>query len=249
MKKICLFFPLLLFCISLSGQTLKTYNGPYHGGQATYSYIEQEDGSRIYQGDFSWKQTINDRNITAKGKFVDGKRDGLWIFTVAQTKSKSLPANETLRVVYVNGRHSGEYSYKASAKYTGQGASSAFVRSNLVKAPEGMVLTATCKDNLFDGSLTITSKDGEKWEAQYNASEQPYKIGIWKYIASNGTYFYDMATNSQYLINKETGERQDRNSSGWSTYQTSIQARCLDLEAFCEPYPKTSGRYEPITEY
>lgn len=250
MKRDCILITTLcLLSLSMSGQSLKTYNGPFHGGQATYTYIEQEDGSRVYQGDFSWKQTINERDITAKGKFANGKRDGLWVFTATQTKNKSLPANETLRVDYVNGKHSGEYSYKASENYSEKGATGNYIKSEITSAPEGMALFATCKDNLFDGTLTITSKGGEKWEAQYNATASPYMTGIWKYSGKNVNCFYDRETNKQYMINLETGEKMDKISSAWSIFQTSIKTRCLDLEAFCEPYPKTSGRYEPITNY
>ena len=249
MRKFCITLLLPLFCFSAIGQTAKTYTGPYHKGQATYSYIEKEDGSRVYEGAFTWKERVEMRDLTAKGNFVNGKRDGLWVFTATNISKSKIPTTETLKVFYKDGVHAGEYSYKAAANYSGKDAKGSFIKNDYGSAPEGMVLTATCKDNRFDGVLKMSGTSGLKWETTYDASGSQYKTGIWKYTNEVGTYYWDKNNNEQYLINKETGDKESRNSSGWSVYQGSIKARCIDLEAFCEPYPKTSGRYVPITEY
>ena len=41
------------------GQTLKTYSGLYEGGQATYTYFEDENGERIKHGKFTYNKKNN----------------------------------------------------------------------------------------------------------------------------------------------------------------------------------------------
>ena len=77
MKKIhlLLYLALLLPIISIAQKTQK-YNGPFPGGTATYSFYENADYERIYNGNFKFN---NGYSQTLSGKFVDNKRNGLWI--------------------------------------------------------------------------------------------------------------------------------------------------------------------------
>ena len=246
--KITILLLLIPLAIPAMGQNLKTYSGSYDGGKATYTYIENEDGSRIYQGDFSWEKSIKYRDLTAKGTFKDGKRDGLWVFTSKTTSNTSFPASETLRVMYKDGNHEGEYSYKASPNYSGKGSGN-YIMTEYTRAPQGMTVEATCKDNLYDGKLTLGTLSDSKYEVEYQASSSAYRVGIWKFITPGGVYYYNRETGEKYLISSETGEKIKGYDSCWDTYTSSIKVRCIELEAFCEPYPSTSGRYVPIQKY
>lgn len=76
----------------LNAQQLKTYTGDYRSlsvldmvnPKATYSYYENEDYERIYNGDFSCTFQVanySGRNLqrgSIKGQFKDGQYDGCW---------------------------------------------------------------------------------------------------------------------------------------------------------------------------
>lgn len=79
---------LLLSLLSASGQSqstthgsLKSYNGKFEYGNATYSYYENDQLERIYHGDFKYKYEVNGETIvSAKGTYSDGQMDGVWEF-------------------------------------------------------------------------------------------------------------------------------------------------------------------------
>lgn len=55
----------IVFCINSisNAQELKTYDGLYKDGHATYTYFEKDDGSRIYHGKFTYSR-IYPKNYT-----------------------------------------------------------------------------------------------------------------------------------------------------------------------------------------
>jgi len=96
---------LLLITISLFAglhpffsQTLKTYDGDFKKGKAKYTYFENPDGTRIYQGKFTYVEE-NDNIISTdnlyshatanfhsvhqeSGNYLNGKKDGIWTISV-----------------------------------------------------------------------------------------------------------------------------------------------------------------------
>lgn len=79
---------LLIINFSSFAQTIKTYNGNYENGQATYEYYENSDYERILHGKFSFKsnmgnpsQNINTRFVETTniiGSFKENKKSGKW---------------------------------------------------------------------------------------------------------------------------------------------------------------------------
>lgn len=85
---------LIIVCASIKAQTLKTYSGTYKGGNARYTYYEDNDGGRIYHGSFIFtsskkKQYSTNSNEafsdTITGKFENGKPVGNWYYKHKQT--------------------------------------------------------------------------------------------------------------------------------------------------------------------
>lgn len=77
-----------MFCIiSLfaNSQTMQIYDGPFKLGQvegnARYSYYENENFERVYNGNFIYTYKIESATIDIKGKFIKDKRDGNWTIT------------------------------------------------------------------------------------------------------------------------------------------------------------------------
>ena len=54
---------LFCMCMAMNAQRLKTYSGPYNDSRymaldvpkATYTYKNAEDGTRIFEGNFTWQ--------------------------------------------------------------------------------------------------------------------------------------------------------------------------------------------------
>ncbi|MDE6351922.1 MAG: hypothetical protein K2K88_02110, partial [Muribaculaceae bacterium] len=82
---------LLVVCISVSSQAQtsdnhKTYSGPYGNrsrpyggtitGTATYQYIDDPNGGRIYDGSFKYK----DEEVTYTGNFKNNRQVGKWVY-------------------------------------------------------------------------------------------------------------------------------------------------------------------------
>lgn len=74
------FFLIHLLFNTVKSQTIKTYNGRFENGTATYSYYENEYLERIYHGNFSYKVNTSRYNGSASGKFLHNKKRGSWTY-------------------------------------------------------------------------------------------------------------------------------------------------------------------------
>jgi len=74
-------------------QSLKTYAGNFENGSATYSYFENDNYERIYQGKFDFNESVikyDGLRLNISGSFLNDQRNGKWIFSVKNTKSPVL---------------------------------------------------------------------------------------------------------------------------------------------------------------
>lgn len=96
----------LTICLGLylnsNAQSLKIYSGKYKRGKATYSYRDNPEGGRIFEGDFTYTFSSG----SASGRFKNNKKDGVW-------KYKSSLAD--LTATYKNGILDGLYEYSNTA--------------------------------------------------------------------------------------------------------------------------------------
>ncbi len=79
----------------------KTYSVPYEYGTATYTYVDNPEGGRIYDGKFVFK--ANGGTIT--GSYKNDKKDGLWIYE---------DGHSILKVEYSEGEYGGDYVYEGT---------------------------------------------------------------------------------------------------------------------------------------
>lgn len=102
-----LFFVLgLLFnVLILNAQALKTYSGKYKSGTATYTYKDNPEGGRIYEGDFVYIRNNGMGKVT--GKFKNDRKEGKWTYT----NKSSLMSMPVLKATYKNGMLDGPYQY------------------------------------------------------------------------------------------------------------------------------------------
>ena len=94
---------------SPAGPALKTYQGEYEGGRATYTYYLDADDRRVRHGSFehirlekghslilNWQVISTDYTETREtGTYVDGDSTGRWTITVTEY---SLPGNRRARL-------------------------------------------------------------------------------------------------------------------------------------------------------
>lgn len=105
---------LFCMCMTMNAQGLKTYSGVYRANahfllgtqKATYTYKTAEDGTRIYEGNFTYSCTTNP-NLYKKvtGRFHDDCKEGLWTYTDKSSETK------TLKINFKGGYRDGIYEY------------------------------------------------------------------------------------------------------------------------------------------
>lgn len=105
----------LTICLGLylnsNAQSLKIYSGKYKRGKATYSYRDNPEGGRIFEGDFTYTYSYPgiEGSVTgsASGKFKNNKKDGVWKYVKNTTN--------ILKATYKNGVLDGLYEYTNTA--------------------------------------------------------------------------------------------------------------------------------------
>ena len=94
MKRIIILFFILLNSYNFSlCQKLSNYTGNYKGGMATYSFIEDENQARIYQGPFKFTKNISYehfRNVQITGEYKKNLKTGLWKYMGNDDSSKAV---------------------------------------------------------------------------------------------------------------------------------------------------------------
>jgi hypothetical protein len=184
----------LMFSIFVSAQTLKTYTGAFkdgsfeNSGKATYTYYENEDFERIYNGSFNYNNGAvigffkNDKRdsiwtfteagvhnklnykLIIKGSYKDGKMNGLWTYKKTET-----PANKVLQsssVFFSNGIMTGDYEYLDNRTVTQRD-----VESDI------SVKGKYDKDGFFDGDWIVKyKKNGIEYEER---SRYKYGYQYW----------------------------------------------------------------------
>ena len=88
MKSLVLTISILSATTYSFSQKLQIYSGAFEGGKATYQYYENDQYERVYHGDFKYQS----EGLTVTGKFVNGKKDGIW---------NSPPALVQFRNIYI----------------------------------------------------------------------------------------------------------------------------------------------------
>ncbi len=173
-KFLCCIAMLFCMCVTMNAQGLKTYSGVYTvddtPGKATYTYKDADDGTRIYEGNFSFSRVFkpNVDYYKIEGKFHNNLKNGLWIFV-----KKSKLATEQLKVNYSNGLVNGTYEYSKVVRNATEEAFKGTFRNGAPigtisgKLPEGCTFTGQTDENgLPDGlwKASATNVQYEKWE-------------------------------------------------------------------------------------
>ena len=215
MKKILAIAIMALTINAFAQQTPKTYNGPYsignNDGTATYTYIEQ-NGERIIDGNFSFTCPVE--NITVAGKYVKGKKSGLWTRKQLYSMYNGMPVKKTeLKWPKVTE----SYPFKeitdittenwANDALNGLSTSTKTVKNSWGYPAPGSASTSvfTVKTIYANGSLVsidANRKENEKVNISFKGSyKNDFANGNWQF--NDGKNLYNYSFNNGYLTSYE----------------------------------------------
>lgn len=104
-KSLIFVLGLLFNVLMLNAQALKTYSGKYKYGTATYTYKDNPEGGRIYEGNFVYVGNNGTDKVT--GKFKNDRKEGEWTYT----RRNYIKSMSVLKATYKNGVLDGPYQY------------------------------------------------------------------------------------------------------------------------------------------
>lgn len=205
-KYLLLAIPALITAMSTSSQELKTYSGPFTCmdiyGEATYTYRDAEDGTRIFHGDLIFRGY--DRGTVIQGKFTDNKQTGTWSYNIWDDDSSVDVVINFNKEGYPDGEVSYIY-YENKCTFS--------IKDGKI---EGLVKISDCDDDgeyittysmtggIVNGEYTVTY-DGEAYRTGMFDNGKP--IGKW--VSDNGrkSAYYDDNGELKYVIDETTGDK------------------------------------------
>ncbi len=205
--RICLILVFLSIC-SLSGQTLKTYQGVFENGTAVYQYYENEQLDRIYEGSFEYKEAFNngdgrgDNKLIITGKYANNAKDGIWNYTINSQYASVLGPDydaggmiESVKGAYSKGYKNGEWRYELLLKGSNKVLIKSTVSFNMGKPIGKFKYLHTTKfgnygvfsDLNIEGQFDVNGYIDGKWNVAYLDLKKP-RLGNFEYI--NGILGY-----------------------------------------------------------
>lgn len=235
----------------LNAQQMKTYNGEYFPlwglemdkPKAVYSYYENEDYERIYNGDFACTFQVSDylgrntRQGSIKGKFKDGEYEGAWTIIYPyffEGKKYSV----TMTCFFENGVFDGPVKV-------------------VVKDGTGRIIGETkmeFKNGIRSGELTYYNKMMQgvfsEIKGQYTNDE---RSGKWTYVWDGDKGIIEFDEYGQQIKNFQIDHRSGEKTYGVNIYYTSLDyggVSFLDLmHVLCEINPNEENKSMDIFQH
>ena len=228
-KRLLMATLMLAVVINVKAQEHKTYSGAFgyeNGGTATYSYYEDEDGQRKFDGSYTYKKT-DKRNggstYTETGQYKDDKLEGLWTLSF----NGSMYGNKVIAKItinYKNGLLDGPMNYSwqetedgktTTKKYTLQ-----FHEGYLTGKADKLIIDM----NIFSYEFDENHLPNGLWTHKLNRPSEQY-VKCLRY--DHGTLL------KCYLLNEATG---DQSSLGVDDFQVGSQLLKAINSLFTQPY-------------
>lgn len=214
---------IILFSFNTFSQNLKTYDGQYEdsyggsgNGHANYQYFENEDFERIYNGDFSYKSTLqtNDRNsITViQGKFKNNKKIGEWLYN---REYKKLGYHTTIKGKYKEGLKDGQWSF--------------YQKGYNERSKSGITYYLIFKNDTLIGEIKINDLEG-------SFNERGGYSGKW--ISSSGSYETIAEFENNLLI--KLIDRKSSTGEIYSKYLPLLEKKNFEKDSSRTLYTKES---------
>lgn len=222
-----LFCIVMLFCMcmAMNAQGLKTYSGAYRANahfllgtqKATYTYKNAEDGTRIYEGNFTYSCITNPKlYLKVTGRFHDDCKEGLWTFI-----DKSTSETKTLKINFKEGYRNGIYEYTYTTRGTVKESLKATMKDGVMIGP------VSGRTNYYDYHIYEyggTSERSVMGQGLFcgQTDEEGLADGSWKLTMKLGDgstrVFYDKwehgVKKESYYIDDTTGDKEDLGGGG-----------------------------------
>lgn len=213
MKKVITSLVLLCTFIVSNSQEIKTYKGSFPNSvfsyvyilepRVEYSYYENEDLSRVYNGPFVLRFTgdgsTQQKTIygSMKGQFKDGYFDGDWVFiypiSVLSVRKPAKKYTATLKCHFKDGYLDGPVDMTITNSL-----------KNVVSRT-----TMNCSNGKADGDFSFFNKEhpGFDFEEMNGKYERGQKTGKWSFSYRGNRGLRNYENDEEYMIDSETGER------------------------------------------
>lgn len=200
---------LFCMCMTMNAQGLKTYSGNFSmvaggfhfPGKAIYTYKNADDGTRIYEGNFSFTRVIRPNVCYDKvvGKYHNDLKSGLWTYT-----SKTIGTTELLRVCYSEGIVDGIYEYSKVEKNVTRKSFKGIIKNGVPIGPiSGKLISA-----FFEGKDQRFGMGDGVFTGQ--TDEEGLPNGAWKFTSKYYVYnekWEHGVLEESYCIEKSTGDK------------------------------------------
>lgn len=166
------------------GQTLKTYSGLYEGGQATYTYYEDENGGRVKHGKFTYNKSDKGvgvergmnipytKILSASGNYKNGVKDGTWTYEDKTEGGKIKFAGFSAIINYVNGRMEGTLVHEGAMFQ---------MKNNRITGPVKKTERTQNQDWTISGQFDDDGFPDGNWKKDYKLNGNPY-VDTEKYV-------------------------------------------------------------------
>ncbi|MBQ8657300.1 MAG: hypothetical protein IJ527_09670 [Prevotella sp.] len=181
------FFSRLFGRDNSSQDGMKQYSGPYHNGKGTFQFTETAEGERVFEGPFKYKGILGNRDVQARGQYVNNRKEGKWVYQMSSPEYK-----KTITADYVGGQISGimEYERHDSAFYNG-------MRTVLrVTVSDGKVcgaISGNFGEAVLQGTSDEESRADGRWQMKLEDKENGNRedIEVWEHGTLKETYALD----------------------------------------------------------
>ena len=157
---------------TVSAQEHKTYSGQFgreNEGTVTYSYYENADGRRMFDGKYTYKRvrnrTGNSATYTETGQYKDDRLDGLWTLTFSEKSYNNVTM--TVKMNYKDGLLHGPMTFVKKVVDSG-------------KVTEDYNLTVQFNEGYLTGKASNVKLGIYVFSYEFDENNQPN--GIWKCI-------------------------------------------------------------------
>lgn len=198
---ILLTIPALTAAMTIHAQELKTYSGPFsikelgfNHGEATYTYRDAEDGTRIFHGEFNFE---NDYNNRVHGKFTDNKQTGIWIFNFDDDTTYTINFNN-------EGCPEGEISWTQRGDKWSYNIKDGVANGPVKISDSYRNTTYSLSNGVADGLYTKT-KNGKVVSTGMFANGKP--VGKWTSSDGIRTAYFDDNGELKYVVDETTGDK------------------------------------------
>lgn len=223
---------------SESNPELKKYSGSYNlgsrPGTAEYTYLEGEDGQRIFHGYFSFKNERGWYPMTVSGQFKNNRQVGQWVWCGNFSgiwNDPDWPADAVLKMNfnddgYLDGPVT--LTHRKQGRLSGESLTVVFDPQNHTVSSSNCHENGTFRNGVFVGPYECKIPGCGGAKGTYNKEGIP--VGKWVFDERYYNYYVVFDNDGEmiqyYKVNPQTGDKtnldQDSFERNWDSYSSKM---------------------------